>query len=110
MLENHPLRGAISESFVVSELTKAFVHRGLDAPLYHWRDATGHEVDVLIDLGDRLFPVEVKSAVTLGAHVFDGLRWWTDIPSNPNKKGMLIHRGKVRREQERFAVRPWWIW
>ena len=25
--------------------------RGADAPLYHWRDVTGHEIDVLIDLG-----------------------------------------------------------
>ncbi|MCP4677516.1 MAG: ATP-binding protein [Deltaproteobacteria bacterium] len=110
VLRNHPLRGAIFESFVVSELTKAFVHRGLEAPLYHWRDATGHEVDVIVDLGDRLVPVEVKSSVTLGSHVFDGLRWWTGIGSNPTTGGMLVHGGKARHEQDGFSVRPWWIW
>ena len=110
VLRNHPLRGAVFESFVVSELTKAFVHRGMEAPLYHWRDATGHEVDVIIDLGDRLVPVEVKSSATVGTHVFDGLRWWIGIGSNPTKGGMLVHGGGVRREQEGFSVRPWWIW
>ncbi|MCP4601115.1 MAG: DUF4143 domain-containing protein [Proteobacteria bacterium] len=110
ILENHPLRGAIFESFVVSELTKAFVHRGIEAPLYHWRDATGHEVDIIIDLGDRLVPVEVKSSVTLGSHVFEGLRWWTAIGSNPTTGGMLVHGGKACHEQEGFSVRPWWIW
>jgi uncharacterized protein len=110
VLENHPLRGAIFESFVVSELTKAFVHRGLEAPLYHWRDATGHEVDVIIDLGDRLLPVEVKSSMTLGSHVFDSLRWWTDIPSNPTTGGMLVHGGDAKHNRESFSVHPWWIW
>lgn len=110
VLENHPLRGAIFESFVVSELTKAFVHRGLEAPLFHWRDATGHEVDVIIDLGDRLVPVEVKASVTLGSHVFDGLRWWTGIGANPTTGGILVHGGKAHHEQDGFSVRPWWIW
>jgi predicted AAA+ superfamily ATPase len=110
MLENHPLRGSIFESFVVSELVKAFVHRGLEPPLYHWRDATGHEIDVLVDLGDRLLPVEVKSSMTTGAHMLDGLRWWTDIPANPNRGGMLIHGGSAHHELEGFSIRPWWIW
>ena len=110
VLESHPLRGAVFESFVVSELTKAFVHRGLEAPLYHWRDATGHEIDVIIDLGDRLVPVEVKSAMTLGPHVFAGLEWWTGIEANPTEGGMLVHGGIASHEQRGFAVRPWWIW
>lgn len=110
VLRNHPLRGAIFESFVISELTKAFVHRGLEAPLYHFRDATGHEVDVIIDLGDRPVPLEVKSSATLGSHVFDELRWWTGIPTNSTSGVILIHGGGVRREQEGFSVRPWWLW
>ena len=110
VLRNHPLRGAIFESFVVSELTKAFVHRGMEAPLYHWRDATGHEIDVIIDLGDRLVPVEVKSAATLGAHVFKGLHWWTAIPTNPAEGGLLVHGGTACHEQAGYSVRPWWIW
>ena len=59
-LERHPLRGNVSESFVVAELVKHLTAVRRDAPLYHWRDATGHEIDVLIDTGDRLIPVEAK--------------------------------------------------
>ena len=33
-------------SFVVAELVKHFTTVRRDAPLYHWRDATGHEIDV----------------------------------------------------------------
>ena len=55
-LARHPLRGAIFESFVVSELIKSFANRRREAPIYFWRDATGREIDALIDLGDRLVP------------------------------------------------------
>ena len=40
-LARHPLRGAIFESFVVSELIKSFANRRREAPIYFWRDATG---------------------------------------------------------------------
>ena len=43
---------------MVAELVKHFTAVRRDAPLYHWRDATGHEIDVLIDAGDRLIPVK----------------------------------------------------
>ncbi|MDJ0762020.1 MAG: ATP-binding protein [Myxococcota bacterium] len=110
ILESHPLRGSIFESFVVAELTKAFHNRGLKPPLFHWRDATGHEVDVVIDLGNHLIPVEVKSAMTLASHVFKGLKWWTGISSNPTTGGMLVHGGTANHDQEGFSVKPWWIW
>ena len=109
VLENHPLRGAIFESFVVSEIFKAFVHSGREAPLYHWRDSTGHEVDVIIDLGESLVPVEITSALTLASDVMGNLKWWTRIGDNPNKSGVLVHGGKACHLREGFCVRPWWV-
>ena len=69
----HPLRGAIFETFVVAELHKLFLHQGETAPLYFWRDAAGHEVDILIDLGTRRIPVEIKAGQTLAGDIFRGL-------------------------------------
>ena len=71
-LERHPLRGAVFESFVVSELIKSFAAQRRDPPLHFWRDATGHEVDVLIDSDGRVVPVEVKSGQTVTA---DAVGW-----------------------------------
>jgi uncharacterized protein len=110
VLRHHPLRGAVFESFVVSELTKAFANAGEEAPLYHWRDATGHEIDVIVDLGDRQIPVEVKSGMTVASDAFGGLAWWTSIPSNPAATGVLVHGGPASHSREGFRVRPWWIW
>lgn len=86
-LERHPLRGAIFESFVVGELMNAFQNERREAPLFFWRDATRHEIDILVDFGDRLLPIEVKSGLTLGADAGDGLRWWLELPGNDNAEG-----------------------
>ena len=108
-LAQHPLRGSIFESFVIAELIKNFTNRRLDPPLYFWRDATGHEIDVLMDLGGQLIPVEVKSGETVPADAVRNLAWWTSIPENPASGGLLIHGGSRRFQLKGFDVLPWFL-
>ncbi len=72
-LEFHPLRGAIFESWVASEIYKSRVHRRLQPNLYHLRDAKGFEVDLLIEQGAKLTAVEAKSAETAVPEFFRSL-------------------------------------
>jgi len=58
----HPLRGAIFENLVVSELVKARLHRGRRSDLCFYRDQSGREVDVLVD--DPLDPVLIEIKAT----------------------------------------------
>lgn len=112
-LARHPLRGAIFESFVVSELIKSFAAIREEAPLYFWRDATGHEIDILLDLGSgtqpRVVPIEVKAGETVAADAVDTLSWWTGIPANPNQGGVLVHGGTRSFELKGFRVLPWYL-
>lgn len=108
-LESHPLRGAIFESFVVAELIKAFSATRRDSPLFFWRDAAGHEIDVLLDAGDRLIPIEVKSGRTVATDAVATLEWWTSIPANPNRGGVLVHGGDDSFDLKGFRVLPWFL-
>ncbi len=69
-LRLHPLRGAIFESWVVSEIMKAHHNAGQQAKLSFFRDAHGLEVDVLIEHGANLTGVEVKSGATVPLEMF----------------------------------------
>lgn len=109
ILANHPLRGAVFESFIFAELFKAFIHRGRDAPLYHWRDATGHEIDLIVDLGDRLIPIEIKSGTTFVSDMAKSINWWLSIKGNPNQRGALVYGGDRTLCQRGVSVFPWWI-
>jgi uncharacterized protein len=108
-LMQHPLRGAIFETYVVGELHKAFENRGETPPLYFWRDATGREIDVLMDLGTHLVPIEIKSGATVPSDALDTLKWWSALAGNDNKTGVLIHGGERAYVTAGIAVRPWWL-
>ena len=108
-LAAHPLRGAVFESFVASELVKAFSARREEPPLYFFRDSTGHEVDFLVDLGSRVVPVEVKSGATFSTGAIRGLERWTSLPGNPNEGGVLVTGGDRSFDFKGCRVRPWFL-
>jgi uncharacterized protein len=87
----HPLRGAVFETFVVSELWKLFLHHGQPAPLYFWRDHGGHEVDVLVELGGTVIPIEAKSGSSIPSDAFEGLRKYGAVSSTAG--GVLVYGG-----------------
>jgi predicted AAA+ superfamily ATPase len=72
-LRLHPLRGAIFESWVVSELYKVQVHEGFQPRLFHYREARGPEVDLIIEQGQNLLAVEIKSGATVTGDFFKNL-------------------------------------
>lgn len=72
-LRSHPLRGAIFESWVVSEIVKHRANRGESGGLSFYRDRDMAEVDLVIQRPGRLDLVEVKSAQTASRHSFSGV-------------------------------------
>lgn len=107
-LERHPLRGAIFESFVAAEVIKALENRREKPRLFHWRDTQGHEVDLIVDLGDRRIAVEVKSGETVASDWAVPLRRWLDLPGNDDAAGVVIHGGTAGYDTRGIAIRPWW--
>lgn len=72
-LAHHPLRGALFENFVVSEILKARVHQGLEPSLHFYREQSSREVDVVLDDGLHLALVEIKSGQTVPDDAFAAL-------------------------------------
>lgn len=59
-LRHSAYAGAFFETFVVSELIKSYLFRGQEPPLHYFRDKEGHEIDVLIEHAQKLYPIEIK--------------------------------------------------
>ena len=104
-LARHPLRGAIFENFVITEFRKLFLHHGERAPIFFWRDSHGHEVDVLIDLGARRIPVEIKSGNTVASDFLAGLDRYVGMSGDP--EGILVYGGDATYRRRAHHVRPW---
>ena len=60
-LENHPIRGASWETFVIEDLIRREKLRYPHSQFYFWRTAAGSEVDLVIERGAKRFAIEVKA-------------------------------------------------
>jgi predicted AAA+ superfamily ATPase len=108
-LNHRAERGAIFESYVVSELLKNFIHRGVQSSIYFWRDSAGNEIDVIIDLGLRKIPLETKSSQTVVSDFFDTLAYWRDLSGDPDAPAALVYGGDRSFMRSGIAVYPWYV-
>jgi len=59
-LEAGSMSGSMLETWAVCEILKSYWHNGKEAPLYFYRDTEQREIDLLIEDGDVIYPIEIK--------------------------------------------------
>lgn len=102
----HPLRGALFESLVVTELVKQRTNAGKPVNLYYWRDKTGHEVDVVIDNGLTLIPVEIKAGKTVNNEFFGNIIYWNKLSGATT--GYIAYAGnQIEERSNGISVMNW---
>lgn len=107
VLETHPQRGPLFETWVVSELLKARFNQGLSSNLSFWRDRSGHEVDLLVSRDGKVLPVEVKSGRTINLDFFQGLTKWKALAGEAAGTAWLVYGGDDRQSRTAAEVVPW---
>lgn len=103
----HPLRGAIFESWVVSEILKRRVHEGLPPDLFHVRDRKGREVDLVIRDGASFTAVEVKAGRTVVPEMGKILSVAEDLLDAPVQRRLLVYGGDEAQNWSNMDVVPW---
>ena len=63
-LEAGSMSGAMLETWMFTEILKSYWHNGQEANLFFYRDTDQREVDLLIEAGDTLYPVEFKKTAS----------------------------------------------
>ena len=90
-----PMGGAIFENLVVTELYKIFLHRGEEPALYYWRTAAGSEVDLVIEIQEKLIPIEIKQSETARPEMAKEIMTFQHDFEGKAGQGYLIHPGKM---------------
>ena len=110
-LRLHPLRGAIFESWVVSELYKANVHAGVQPRLFHYREARGPEVDLIVEQGQDLATVEIKSGATVSRDFFKNLSGFSqrmELLGGPRTvRSYVVFGGEESQNRSNAQVLSW---
>ncbi|MFQ5685648.1 MAG: ATP-binding protein [Candidatus Scalindua sp.] len=105
-VKNHPLRGYLFETFVVAEILKKKFNNIKTHNLYYFRDNVGNEVDVLMDMGSEVIPIEIKSGQTMNDEFLKGLNYYRIL--NPAvKQSWLIYGGDKYYQDEGHKICPY---
>ncbi|WP_303149692.1 ATP-binding protein [uncultured Cloacibacillus sp.] len=109
-LEAGAMSGAILENYVVSEITKTYLSCGMEPYLYYYRDKDAKEIDLVLEQGGMLNPIEIKKTANPGSEltkVFSLL----DKSSTPRGKGAVIcMKPKLTAiDRDNYVVPVWMI-
>ncbi len=103
----HPLRGAIFESWMVSEVAKARLGGGLSPRTFHYRESRGPEVDLLVQGEKSWILAEAKSGSTVDSSFFAGMeRFSTRLPKGASIVRRLVYGGSEPQQRQGVAVTP----
>jgi predicted AAA+ superfamily ATPase len=91
-----PLGGAIFETAVLTEIVKTLADRGEDPRVYFWRTSAGVEVDLLVETGGVLVPIEVKLSSTPLPTMAAPIRALREDLGGKAGPGYVVHGGDVR--------------
>ena len=110
-LRLHPLRGAIFESWVVSEIYKRIAHTGVRPRLAHYRESRGPEIDLIIEQGRDLLAMEIKSGATLTNDFFKQFKRFSDRQKKTSQdrivKNYLVYGGEDSQKRSDTEVLSW---
>ncbi len=110
-IAEHPLRGAIFENWVVTEVLKSRIHRALPADLHFFRSRAGLEVDIVVESGTSLLAAEVKSGRTIAADFLASLEELRRLlaAARPARsvRARLVYGGDSAQKRKGVEVVPW---
>lgn len=104
-LNLHPFRGSLFENLVIVDFLKKRYNAGKSNNLFFWRDNVGNEIDLLIEDGNKLLPVEIKSGQTITNEYFKGINFWNKMTQTEG--GIVVYGGDMmQRRSNGIAVVP----
>ena len=103
----HPLKGALFETMVVNEFLKARRNAGRREQLYFWRDNIGTEVDLVLEQGQALAGIEIKSGSRVAGDATVSLRKWQKYAGNRQTYLGVVYGGDDAYDREGVSALPW---
>ena len=109
-LSTHPLRGAIFESYIHAELAKWRDAMRLDAAIGAFRDDHRNEIDLVVEMGQQVVLVEVKSGQTVQGEWARGLRRASGRfvgSAGVSPRLIVVHAGEQELTLDGVEFVPW---
>lgn len=106
-LKVSPYKGNLFENFVINEYLKQNYHQNMLLDFWFWRDAVGHEVDLIWQHSEKLNLVEIKASETIMPAMFKGLSYFEKFIPELIETKTLVHTGSFNQNRTEAKVLSW---
>jgi predicted AAA+ superfamily ATPase len=97
--------GSICESIIYNQLVAGLTYEKSKFKISYFRTHTGTEVDFILEIAGKIFPLEVKASDKLGSDDLRGLQYIKKLDKKVNP--MLFHFGKTTRRIDNIWCMNW---
>jgi predicted AAA+ superfamily ATPase len=107
-LHTHPLRGAIFETWVVSEIVKQRMNQNKPGGLFFYRDQHGLEADMIIENGKQYTLLEIKAGQTPSGDMLNAVSRIGEVFKAIGKTQVLaVYGGHMKQARKKGSLLPW---
>lgn len=108
LLISSAYKGAIFETYVLSEFIKANTYAHHPIELSYYRTNNGKEIDFILDNGEQLVAVKIKTAHTVTSADFKHIRYFIEQQPQRVLRGIVFYAGdKMLPFGEHEGVKLW---
>ncbi len=105
--------GGIFENIILKSLEAFAKNQTVPMRSFYWRDYQGREVDLVLQKGEKIIPIEITYSSRLSRKKLANLNHFLLINKQSVDFGLIIYRGELK--SLTFANRPvfclpWWLW
>ncbi len=104
-----PKLGAVFETWAINCIHQQFAMLPVPPNSYHWRTASGAEVDLILERNGKLYPIEMKCKTNLTKGDLSGLKAFRETYSKMEvMPGLVIYAGsEIFKLDEHTHAIPW---
>ncbi|MBU1071548.1 ATP-binding protein [Patescibacteria group bacterium] len=101
-LRNHFSLGGLFENMIILDIYKRKLNSLSTSKFYYFRDSKGVEIDLLIDKGGELLPIEIKASATFNGTYMENIKYFNELSGN--NSGYLIYTGRENNSIRNFKI------
>ncbi|MEA3347798.1 MAG: ATP-binding protein [Pseudomonadota bacterium] len=111
VIAGHPLHGRLFETYICMEIIKNLQKLPMVPNLYHFRAYSGAEVDLVLELNGKLYPIEIKAKSNPTRKDVRGFASFREcFPKEKIHDGLLICAiEQPQKLSENVVAIPWWL-
>ena len=106
IVKKRDIYGALFENMIIVDLIKNINAQGLRCNLTFFRDSNKNEIDLIIESGSKLIPVEIKASETMSTQFFDTLTWFKE-QAEGIRTPIVVYGGDETQTRSKGKVLPW---